>query len=224
MIKDIKLGLSLMKYGLNYRTTIIGVLVCLGMTVLVGTLLPVGIIGAMTICMMPLLIVQLVYSVSVSNMVQTSSCKKRMQTTIPTVFAVATGLIANTIVIIPQWLSYQRAINNTNPSLIITYDPGEYESGYIYSAFFLVWLLLYTTWSMKNFWVATIVMMGGFWAVKGYAENGNLIYFNIPEGVAILLSYIIILLGCGVFYIITTVSYKRPYSDITFNSLLKRAS
>ena len=128
MIKDIKLGLSLMKYGLNYRTTIIGVLVCLGMTVLVETLLPVSIIGAMTICMMPLLIVQLVYSVSVSNMVQTSSCKKRMQTTIPTVFAVATGLIANTIVIIPQWLSYQRAINNTNPSLIITYDPGEYES------------------------------------------------------------------------------------------------
>ncbi len=224
MIKDIKLGLSLMKYGLNYRMTIFGVLFSLAMTVFIEWLLPVSIIGAMTLSLMPLLIVQLIYSVSVSTMVQTSPCKKRMQTTVPTVFAIVCGLVTNTIVIIPQWLRYQQEKNNTNPFLTITYEPGEYETGYLFSALFLVWLLLYTTWSMKNFWLATIIMMGGFWAVKTYAEQGQLIYIIMPEWLAIVLSYVIILLGCVLFYITTCVTYKQPYSDITFNSLLKRAS
>lgn len=213
-----------MKYGLNYRLTIVGVLISLGLTIFIEWLLPISIIGAMTISLMPLLIVQLIYSVSVSNMVQTATCKKRLQTTVPTLFAIVCGMITHTIVIIPQWLNHQQAINNTDPFLSITYEPGEYETGYLFSALFLVWLLLYTTWSMKNFWIATILMIGGFWAVKTYAEQGKLIYIVMPEGLAIALSYVIVLLGCGVFYVITCVTYKQPYSDITFNSLLKRAS
>lgn len=224
MIKEIKLGLSLMKYGLNYQMTLVGVLISVAMTILIEWILPISIIGAMTLSLMPLLIVQLIYSVSVSTMVQTSPYKRRLQTTVPTIFALICGIIANTIVIIPQCLHHQQVVNNTNPMWSITYEPGEYETGFIFSAIFIVWLLLYTTWSMKNFWSATIIMIGGFWAVKTYAEQGELIYIVMPEWLAIVLSYVIILLGCVLFYIITCVTYKQPYSDVTFNSLLKRVS
>ena len=67
-------------------------------------------------------------------------------------------------------------------------------------------------------------MGGGFWAVRAYVEQGELIYIVMPDWVAILLSYVIVLLGCAVCYLITCVTYIKPYTDITFDSLLKCAS
>lgn len=224
MIKDIKLGLSLMKYGLNYHMSIFGILLCLAATMFFMWLLPVAAIGGMLLSVVPLFVAQLIFSLTVSTMVQTSPHKKRLQTSVPTIVAAICVLVANTIVVIMHWFNYQRVMNNTDPFLSVTYEPGEYETGYLFTAIFLVWILLYTTLSMKYFWPATIIMVGGFWAVRAYVEQGELIYIVMPDWVAILLSYVIVLLGCAVFYFITCVTYKKPYSDITFDSLLKRAS
>ena len=224
MIKDIRLGLSLMKYGLNYRMSIFGILLCLAATMFFMWLLPVAAVGGIILSVVPLFVAQLIFSLTVSTMAQTSPYKKRLQTSVPTIFAMICSLIANTIVVIIHWFNYQRVMNNTDPFLTITYEPGEYETGYLFTAIFLVWILLYTTLSMKYFWPATIIMVGGFWAVRAYVEQGELIYIVMPDWVAILLSYVIVLLGCAVFYLITCVTYKKPYSDITFDSLLKRAS
>ncbi|MBQ6844177.1 MAG: hypothetical protein IJO60_06040 [Agathobacter sp.] len=224
MIKDIKLGLSLMKYGLNYRLSIFGVLFSLGATILFGLLLPIAYIGGMLLSMIPMLIAQLIFSLTVSTMVQASAYKKRLQTTVPTVFAAICILVANTIVVVSQWLHYQKAVNNTNPFVVITYEPGEYETGFIFMAIFLVWILLYTTLAMKHFWLGTILMLGGFWGVMTYAKMGKITYLVMPEWLAIVLSYVIVLLGCVVFYIISCITYKQNYSEITFDSLLKRAS
>lgn len=224
MIRDIKLGFMLMKYGLNYHLSIVCALISLGAALLFGALIPVGMIGGMFISIIPMLIAQLIFSLTVSTMVQTSSYKKRLQTTVPTLIATVSILIANTIVVISQKLQYQKAMNNTNTFVIVTYEPGEYETGYIYTAIVLVCILLYTTVAMKHFWLGTILMVGGFWGVMTFVKKGELTYIVMPEWLAIVLSYVVVLVGCILFYIICLFTYKQNYSEITFDSLLKRAS
>lgn len=129
----------------------------------------------------------------------------------------------NTFAVITQWLGYQRAINNTNPNLIITYEPGEYETGYIISSLVLVFVLLYTAFAMKHFEVASVIMIGGFLGFQNLAQMGKINYVIMPEGVAIVLSYAIVLLGGLIMYVISCLSYKKDYSKATFSNLLKRA-
>lgn len=223
MIKDIKLGLSVMKYGLNFKVSMLALLICVGMGVVLTFLLPVGIIGCIYIAMGLLFIVQLIYSVSVSTMVQTSPHKKRMQTIVPSILGTLCMLVSNTFAVTSQWLEYQRAMNNTNPNIIIIYEPGEYESGYIFSSFVLVFLLLYTVIAMKYFEVAMGTMIIGCIAFLNLSRLVEINYIIIPEGLAIGLSYAIVLLGGGIMCLISIVSYKKDYSKAAFDSLLKRA-
>lgn len=223
MIKDIKFGLQVMKYGLNFKAIMLVLLIFVGMGVVFTILLPVGIIGCFYTAMGSLFIVQLIYSVSVSTMVQTSSHKKRMQTIVPSILGTLCMLISNTFAVIMQWSGYQRVINNTNPNIIITYEPGEYESGYIVSSLVLVFILLYTVIAMKYNEVAVVIMIAGFIAFQNLSRLGEINYIIMPEGLAIGLSYTIVLLGGGIMYLISIVSYKKDYSKATFDSLLKRA-
>lgn len=223
MIKDIKFGFQIMKYGLNFKASMIGLAFCMGTGLFFVVLLPVGAIGCLYAAMGSLFTVQLIHSVSVSTMVQTSPQKKRIQTLIPTVIGTLCMLITNTFAVIAQWLGYQRAINNTNPNLIIVYEPGEYEAGYIISSLILVYVLLYTAFAMKHFGVAMVILIGGCIAIQNLDRLGEIDYVMMPEGLAIALSYLIVLLGGLIMYVISCLSYKKDYSKATFSNLLKRA-
>lgn len=223
MIKDIKFGFQIMKYGLNFKACMIGLAFCMGVGLLFSILLPVGAIGCLYAGMGVLFTVQLIHSVSVSTMVQTSPHKQRIQTLIPTVIGTLCLLITNTFAVIAQWMGHQRAINNTNPNLIIVYEPGEYETGYIISSLVLVYMLLYTAFAMKHFGVAMVILIGGCIAIQNLDQLGKIDYVMIPEGLAIVLSYVIVLFGGFIMYVISCLSYKKDYSKATFDNLLKRA-
>lgn len=223
MIHDIKLGFKVMKYGLNFKMTLVGLLVCCGGGLLIQCLLPVAGIGVLYLGVGGMLFIQLLHSVSVSTMVQSSPYKKRLQTTVPTVFASVWLLIANTASVVAQKLDYQRAVNNTNPFVSITYEPGEYETGFLFAAFALVFIVLYGVLSMKCFWLSTIIFLAGFFGFMQFLKKGEISYIVIPEWSAILWSYGIVLLGCFVIYIISCITYRREYSKATFGTLLKRA-
>lgn len=223
MIKDIKFGFQIMKYGLNFKASIIALALCMGTGLFFAILLPVGAIGCLYASMGSLFTVQLIHSVSVSTMVQTSPHKKRIQTLIPTVMGTLCMLITNTFAVIVQWMGYQRAINNTNPNVIITFEPGENETGYIVSSLVLVYMLLYTAFAMKHFWVAMVILIGGCIALHNWGRLGEIDYVIMPEGLAIALSYMIVLLGGLIMYVISCLSYKKDYSKHTFDNLLKRA-
>ena len=223
MIKDIKFGFQIMKYGLNFKASMIGLAFCMGIGILFSILLQVGAIGCLYASMGALFTVQLIHSVSVSTMVQTSPYKKKLQTIIPAVVGTLCMLIMNTFAVITQWMGYQRAINNTNPNLIIIYEPGEYETGYIISSLILVYVLLYTAFAMKHFWVAMVILIGGCIAIQNLDRLGMIDYVMIPEGLAIALSYVIVLFGGFIMYVISCLSYKKDYSKATFDNLLKRA-
>lgn len=220
MIRDIKLGFRILKYGLNYKVTMVGLLICC----VGGLLMQFAEFGILYVGIGAMLVIQLIHSVSVSTMVQTSPYKKKIQTTVPTLFAAGGMLITNTISVIAQWLGHQRAVNNTNPNFIITYAQGEYETGFLFSSFALVFIVLYGALSMKCFWLGLIIFLGGFFGFMKFAVQGEISYIMMPEWLAIVLSYVITLLGCLAMYAISCITYKRDYSKRTFDNLLKRAA
>jgi hypothetical protein len=168
--------------------------------------------------------VQLIYSLSVSTMVQSSPYKKRLRTTVPTWIAVISMVIANTLCIFVEWLIYLRIKNNTNPFVEIVYEKGEHETYMVITAGFLVGILLFTVVAMRFFWVAILLGYGGWTWFRYTFDRVDVSYLNISLEAAIVLSYVIVLLGCGIVYVFNCLTYKLEYSELSFRGLLKRAS
>lgn len=224
MIKDIKLGLSLMKNGLNYYGAIAGVLIGIGGGLLFLLLLPLGLLSNIFIGIGVIAGVQLIYSLSVSTMVQSSPYKKRLRTTVPTWIAVISMLIANTIYILVEGVAYLRTKNNTKPYMQIVYEQGEHETHIVAAAVLMVLFLLLTVVMIRFFWISILLEWGGFGLFLFSMRGVEFSYLNISLEAAIILSYVIVLLGCGIMYVFNCLTYKKEYSELSFRGLLKRAS
>ena len=120
MIKDIKLGMSIIKYGLNFYTSISVVCFLLGLMALNMILLPTPLFSTIFTPLVMMGIVQQVYTTTVSTMVQSSPYKKKLRTTVPTYMAMIEMLIGNTLSLVLHWISYLRTKDNV--SVLLEYD------------------------------------------------------------------------------------------------------
>lgn len=224
MMKDIKLGCKLLKYGLNVKGCIVSLVLCFVLVVFMELVFPIAALSSLWIGMGAAVVVQLVHSISVSQMVQTSPYKNKLQTTIPTLIVGGYMLIAHTLSLILKWIGYQRIMRMSDPDFIIEFEPYEFSNAIIWAGFFMVFIELFMGLSMKCFWVATVIFGAVFvWFYMGM--NGvEMVYFAIPEPLAVALSYVIILGGCGFMYLIFCLTYKKDYHRMTFETALKRAS
>lgn len=223
MINDLKLGLKILKYGLNAKGVILPLVLSLGLGVFLEIFMPIAPFSCMYIGMGAMLLIQLIHSVSVSNMVQTSTYKKRIQTIIPTLVGGVYLLIANTISILFKWIGYLRVANISDPDIIIIIEPNELPNAIIVSSIIMVFIMLYSGTAMKHFYLASIVFIGSFICFTNYMSELEIPMLDISTPVAILISYVIILAGMGIMYLIFCVSYKKEYSKATFETALKRA-
>ena len=223
MMRDLKLGFKIMKYGLGVKAIIFALVVCIIASVFISMLVPFG-LGGLYLGMAVMMVTQLVFSVSVSTMVQTSPQKKRLQTTVPTLISGIFLLLCNTLNLLFAWLGYLRMQNNTNSFFIITMEPGELEAGIIFASGMMVFIMIYAHCSMKYIWVSTIVFLILFYTGFHYLRVGEIVYPIMPTWVAVLISYGIVVAGCVLMYGISCVTYKKDFSRQTFETQLKRAS
>ena len=227
MINDLKLGLKVMKYGLNgNKGAVVADILCLVLGTVMEIFLPIGFFGGMWFGMIALFIVQVIPSVSVSTMVQSSSYKKKLQVTVPTIVGCAFLLIANTYSLLLKWVGYEVCMNwsKSDPDVLIIFEQGDFSTGIIFSSIVMVFIIIYMGVGLKYFGLSFLLMFGGI-ALYNYATvDGGGIHVTFPEGMAVVLSYVIILLGCGILYLILNGSYKKEYSKATFEPMLKRAS
>ena len=222
MMRDIKMGFQIMKYGLSFRSMVVAGGVCLVVSIGFGLFIPVG-MSALYLGLLSFLAAQLIFSVSVSTMVQTSPQKKRLQTTIPTWMSGIFLFLCNTLNLILIWIGYQRIQNNTNPFVIIMMEPGELESGILFTSGLMVFIMLYGFFSMKYLWISTIIFIISFYSGFFLLSKGEITYLIMPTWMAVVLSYGVIMLGCVLLYGISCVTYKKDYSKHTFETMLKRA-
>lgn len=220
MINDIKLGLKVVKYGLNVKACVILSVIFLLIGILCDFFVPSAPINGLYIGMGAMLLVQMICSVSVSTMVQTSSLKKRLQTSVPSFVGGAFLLLGNTISILVK-LAGLKVLNDWTSA-------EEVANGIIITTVLMVIMVLYMSGAMKMFWPATVAF---FIVYLVYFSFSSKIWsfttgespLILPLEVSVVLSYVTIIVASAVMYLIFTATYKREYSKQNFETQLKRA-
>ena len=95
------------------------------------------------------------------------------------------------------------------------------------ASFLMVIVMVYMGFAMKTFWLSTIVLIvacticGVFLGIELGLERFT--SWNVSIGAAIVISYLAVVVGCFLMYLISLAFYKKDYSKTTFDSALKRA-
>ncbi len=226
MIKDIKFGLSVMKYGLNYDGVVALIFTVTGAGLLFAVLMPMSILPGLLLGVGIMGVMQLIYSISTSTIVQSSSHRKKLRTTIPAIFAMVIMLFANTLNILFYWVSCIVIENNKN--FVFQYihkiHDGDYQSNVLLSS--LIWscMLVFGALFMRFLWVTILILfllgrtgMLTFLLMWAYS-------YTISVEMSIFLSYVIVLAGCGTMYAINSLLYKYPLSKRKFRTWMKYES
>ena len=224
MIKDIRLGFSVIKYALNYNSIIFAFFFSVGVSLFCLLFLPLPIMSGLYIGLWVPGLVMSINSVTVSTMVQSSPYKKKLRTTVPAYFACMALIVGNTMCIGVHWLTYLRIKDNTPLFLSFVYDPETFASSIVVCAVIMVLLLLYTVMANVFFWTGTGLLVAMVIWFRWFDEPMGLIFWEISTEAAIVFSYVIVLLGSFALYILNCCIYRFQYSEWSYRSLLKRAS
>lgn len=218
MINDFKLGLKLMRHGLQFKYCIVSTILflVLGLGVMTSDV-PIVMIGTIYAMFGGIMVYQLVHSLTCAGLVQSSPLKKRLQTSVPAICTFACMVILNTIIVCAKlWMA---RLNHT-PMTDVATDIMLGSVG-------TVIVLVYMGMAMKAFWLSTIVFIvacsiGGFFIGIGLGLEW-FVSWNVSIGAAVVISYLAVAVGCFLMYLISLALYKKDYSKTTFDSALKRA-
>lgn len=223
MIKDIKLGLSIMKYGLNYHGVMALIFTMAGAGLLFSVLMPMSILPCLFLSIGIMSVVQSVYSLSTSTMVLSSVHQKKLRTTIPVIFATATMLLANTCNVFCCWVSNLVIENNKSIIFRLTHkiNEGDYQATILLSSFVWVCMLVLGALFMRFLWIAALIMF-----LLGRMGLISFLYlwvysYSLSVEKAVFLSYVMVLLGCGILYVLNCLCYKYPISERKFRDWMK---
>lgn len=222
MINDLKLGHKVIKYGLNLRGNLIVVILFLILGCVMEFMIPDMIFGGMYVALGSMMIVQLVHSVAVSGMVQSSSYKKKLQTCVPTMIGGGYLFIANTLIIVLKIVGMYVKSGGTE------WATAGVSNAILLSGIMMIILVVYMSTALKLFWLATIVFFIIFLSYNIFSEKllammGVEATMIMPIGLSILVSYLVVLLGSVIMYLVFLATYKLDYSKVTWEAALKRA-
>lgn len=214
MFKQIKLGITLLKYGYRLKTNIVAAAVMLGAgfifeIITKGT----NILGGAYIMIFSMYVFQLIESITISSMVQTSQLKKPLQTTIPTITSFVFYIIMCSVVV-----GIKLIIVAINPAL-----ETELAVTILSVAILSFFMLIYTGFAYKLFIPATIIFFFLIIPLMGYQNlvvaRGIELGISLWQAIGIL--YGMIFVGTICQYIICCATYKLPLSDLAFKGIIK---
>lgn len=222
MINDLKLGIKLMRYAYMVKANVaiailmvvFGVFVTLGVNLSgVASNMP----GGYIVMLAPLFLTQMLSSVSVTNMAQASSAKRRLQTSVPTAINLFSTLLGYFIISIAEYicvavLPERREIICGElffiaalSALLIIYASVAYK-------FFVISILLFVPAMMGSVYFRNAIG----WGTKLFAGMKHLFAFTVVAGI------VIIAAACVLHYFITLALYKVPMSKYAQAAPLRR--
>lgn len=225
MIKDLKLGIALMRNGLAYDTAVGVFFLAVGMGVVLLILLPLPVMSGLYIALSVSAVVWQVYSTTISTMIQSSPYKKKLRTTIPVYIALIMMLIGNTLCIVMHWLAYLRVKDNDSIFLMgMEYDSKTYANTILICSFLMVAFLLFTLVSNIFYKISVVILLGAWIWFRIFFETVEFAFWDISIGAAVVLSYIVVLIGCVALYGLNCLLYKLEYSEASVRGMIKRAA
>lgn len=215
MINDFKFGLKIIKYGLNVKGSIIVSIFFLILGIIMDFTVPYSPINGIYVGMGGMMIVQMICSVSVSTMVQSSEHKRQIQTSVPVIVCGGYLLVGNTISILTKLVGMH----------FLEWNLSEISNGIVINAVLMAIIALYMAGAFKFFKIATGVFFLLYLAFFFLASSVN--YMEeielLPFEIAVVFSYMMIIVAMVLMYLLFVAMYKRDYSKQTFETLLKRA-
>lgn len=211
MLKDIKLGFKLLKYGYKLKLNVI-MLVFFAIFGIASEIFSKGtsIIGGVYFMMSGMFTFQLIMSMDISELIQSTSLKKKLQIYIPVLASTVINLILFTIFVVERVVLIQMGVAD--------------KTQIIYTLFMLDVILLitylYTSICYKYFVLGFILFMVMFMAAfMGFADT--IAALGLP--VIALFGYIAIFVGGALEILIGELLYKKPLSEFAFRGFFRDA-
>lgn len=221
MIKQLRMGLKMLRYAHGIKSCIVWCVIVL----LLGVLFEVGaddsnsvFIGIYLVMMLAIWPLQLLVSLNVPNVVAASPWKKRIQTSVTALISFCGFLIAFAVVDVMEG-------NKFATGRIAAED---FTFNVLFAACFAVLLMIYMAFSTKYFVVSTIgfiIVMSSSSIVINLMQYTDLAIFHqsLHPAATVLLGILFIILGAVLEYGISLLIYKVPVSKYAqMNSLRKK--
>lgn len=220
MINKIKTGIMLCRYGFSFKSNVAGALIfmVLGIVMQINMINGMSFLGSMYIVLSAVFMYQLICSVTISTMIQTSGYKKQLQTLIPTITSVPFMMLMYTVCVIMYYFMKSGSEEYAIRNLLLT-------------AIFVFFMEIYTGTAYKYFVVSMGVMLVSIYA---FMFNSDRIMEKLMTvlsslslnsfGAVIVIGYVAIIVGGVLEYLLSCLFYKKPLSKMAFGAALKRAA
>lgn len=222
MIKSIKIGWMLMRYTWGLKGGVIaGALLFLGGLLLMVLPMPMGGMfrfgqtGAYLVLVVAVWPAQLLWSLNVSDLVQTSPQKKAFQTVVPTVFTAVTSFACYALTIIIKLLQLR-----ANPAL-----RQDVIATCLVLTVEVLLVMMYLGISFKYYYLGTVLFLLSFLITSPVLQVMSLlgVFDRISLWLAVGSGFAAILVGTGIQYGLSCLVYKKQlHKSAQFAGLKKR--
>ena len=210
MLKDIKLGFKLLRYGYKLKLNVI-MFVFFAVIGIASDIMSKGtsIIGGVYFMMCGMFTFQLIMSMDVSELIQSTSLKKKLQIYIPVMSSTVINLV---VILIQNSVADKKQLIFT----LFTLDV-ELLTVYLYTSICYKYYVL-------GFIVFMVLFMGVFTVFSGaaFVPVSNAV-FKLGLPVVALLGYIAIFAGGALEILIGELLYKKPLSEFAFRGFFRDA-
>lgn len=203
MIKQLKMGIRMLRYGFGIKTSLIFVSFFLIVGVVLS-LFPLQLEwqSSFFILINGMWAVQLIYSVCVSNLVQTSPWKKAMQTSIPAIICFLVSAVLYLLTVLLRLPHLASAGPQEMPYITGTL---------IFDGFLVFFIMIYVGMAYKLFIFSTVLFFGIFMSITLiYQIFIQRMAGGISFGAAVVIGFLEIVAGAFAEYGISLLVYKLP--------------
>lgn len=227
MINDLRTGIKLMKYGINTTMNLILAVIMLlfGLVMEAAEIFDSGVFTWIPLGMVMLVCTggipaQLVISVDVSSLAQSSACKKKLQTKIPALLMGIGSIAGLTVSAIVRGIRVAAGADERVLKSMVS-------SGIIAAMLIVYFAFVY------KYYIASIVVLYAGMLVSGFFGGGpyGALWSELLEGplaavptvLCVTIAYVIVLAAIGLQYLISLALYKKPISKACFGAALRRS-
>lgn len=219
MLKGLKMGFRLMKYGYKIKMNVIMMIVILALGIVAeitseGT----SFLGGFYLMMTGMFAYQLIMSMDISEMVQSSAAKRKLQVGLPVVASTVVYLASYTFLLVER--------------VILIHQNPQSKEELLYTLFTILLIMItvyiFSSICYKYFVAGFILFLILFIGV----DTGAVILWNngigawlcqIGLGWLAVLGYAVVLLGGGIEYLLGSLLYRKPLSEFAFRGIFKDA-
>lgn len=225
MINDLKLGLKTIKYAHGVKSNLAGsiIMIAVGLFLYAVNIMMegyIGVPGGIFMILSAMFPVQMIFSLSASNLVQSSPAKKRMQTSVPAMISCGGMLVM--YVLYAGMGAVLAVVRPQNISKIC--------NEFVTMSLFAFLIMLYIAVAYKYFWVSCIMFLGVYSFTYCGMVLGNGIMpdnmFSSDAGSFLLamgIGLAIIVAGGFAQYGISLLVYKAPMSKMAQAASLRKS-